>query len=197
MPSCSLILASGSPYRAALLERFGLPFETCVSDFDETAMADESPSDLVQRLALGKAQIVANHRPSAFVIGADQVAVLGDAIVGDTILGKPGTTERAIAQLTRMSGREVHFLSGMALVGPGLRRVDIIPTVLKFRSLTAVEIARYVERDQPLDCAGAIRSEALGSSLLERLSGDDPTALIGLPLIRLAEWLRQAGFELP
>lgn len=192
MPHPPLVLASGSPYRAALLDRFGLPFETCSSDFDETPRPGESPDALVRRLSLGKAQSVAPIRPEAIVIGADQVAVLGDQV-----LGKPGTRERAIEQLTRMSGREVHFLSGMALIGPGIQRVDIVPTVLEFRALGVHEIERYVDHDAPLDCAGAIRSEALGVALLERLSGDDPSALIGLPLIRLAEWLRDAGFQLP
>ena len=192
MPLMPLVLASVSPYRAALLDRFGLPFETRTSNFDETPLDRESPDALVRRLSLGKAQTVAQARPSAFIIGADQVAVLGDRI-----LGKPETRERAIAQLEEMSGREVHFLSGLALVGPGLQRVDVVPTVLEFRNLTADEIERYVKHDAPLDCAGAIRSEGLGVALLERLSGDDPSALIGLPLIRLAQWLRDVGFDLP
>ncbi|PKL94968.1 MAG: septum formation protein Maf [Gammaproteobacteria bacterium HGW-Gammaproteobacteria-8] len=187
-----LVLASGSPYRAALLDRFGLRFEICTSDFDETPRDGEAPQALVQRLSLGKAEAVAKTRSSALVIGADQIAVLDEQI-----LGKPGTRERAIAQLQQMSGRAVHYLSGMALIGPGIRRVEIVPTVLKFRVLSRPEIERYVERDQPLDCAGAMRSEALGCTLLEYLRSDDPTALIGLPLIRLAEWLREAGFELP
>lgn len=192
MRRAPIVLASGSPYRAALLDRFGLPYETCSSDFDETPHAGESPDALVRRLSLGKAETVARIRPAAVVIGADQVAVLGNRI-----LGKPGTRQRAIEQLAQMSGREVHFLSGLALVGPGVQRVDVVSTVLEFRALGIDEIERYVDRDAPLDCAGAIRSEALGVTLLKRLSGDDPAALIGLPLIRLAEWLRELGFELP
>ena len=187
-----ILLASGSPYRAALLERFGLSFEARVSAFDETPLADETPEALVRRLSLGKAEAVARQRPDALVIGADQVAVLGDRI-----LGKPGSRDRAIAQLSEMSGQSVRFLSGMALVGPGVRRVDLVPTELVFRTLSRAEIERYVDRDRPLDCAGAIRSESLGVALLERMSGDDPNALIGLPLILLAEWLRDAGYELP
>lgn len=187
-----IVLASGSRYRAALLERLGLAFATAVSALDETPHPGEAPEQLVRRLALAKARAVAREHPEAMVIGADQVAVLGQQI-----LGKPGSRERAIAQLTEMSGRSVHFLSGMALVGPGLERVDVVPTELRFRPLCREEIERYVDRDQPLDCAGAIRSEALGATLLERQTGDDPSALIGLPLIRLAEWLRQAGFDLP
>lgn len=190
--SPTLILASGSPYRAQMLERLGLPFTTATSGIDETPRTDEKPEDLVRRLALEKARQVAASHPDALVIGADQVSVLG----GD-ILGKPGGRARAIAQIGRMSGQRVDYLSGIALVGPAGERVGIVPTRLEYRVLTPSEIERYVDRDKPFDCAGAMRSEGLGIALLKSLSSDDPTALIGLPLIRVAEWLRAAGFRIP
>ncbi|MDT8439233.1 MAG: nucleoside triphosphate pyrophosphatase [Wenzhouxiangellaceae bacterium] len=188
----TLILASTSPYRAELLRRLGIPFEIQASDVDETPLPGEHPEALVRRLALAKADAVATSRPDALVIGGDQLAVLDGQV-----LGKPGTTDRAIAQLEAMSGHTVEFLSALALVGPGVRRIDIVPTRLRFRPLARVEIERYVAADRPLDCAGAMRSEALGIALLESLSSDDPSALIGLPLIRLAEWLREAGLSTP
>jgi len=187
-----LILASGSPYRAQMLDRLGLPFSTATSGIDETPEPDETPEALVRRLALGKAQHVAPGHPDALIIGADQVSVLDD-----DILGKPGSRERAIAQIQRMSGKRVDYLSGIALLGPGIERVDIVPTRLTYRTLAQAEIERYVDRDQPFDCAGAMRSESLGIALLESLASDDPTALIGMPLIRIAQWLRAAGYEIP
>ncbi|HKL52359.1 MAG TPA: nucleoside triphosphate pyrophosphatase [Wenzhouxiangellaceae bacterium] len=187
-----LILASSSPYRARMLDRLGLPFSTATSGIDETAEPGETPEALVRRLALGKAQHIAPRHPEALVIGADQVSVLGDEI-----LGKPGSRERAICQIQRMSGKRVDYLSGIALVGPGIEQVDIVPTRLTYRTLEQTEIERYVDRDQPFDCAGAMRSESLGIALLESLASDDPTALIGMPLIRIAQWLRAAGYEIP
>lgn len=187
-----LILASGSPYRAEMLARLGLPFTSAASGIDETPDDGESPDALVRRLALTKALQVARENPGALVIGADQVAVHDGRV-----LGKPGGRERAIEQLERMSGGRVEFLSGLALVGDGIERVDTVPTTLVFRSLARDEIERYVDRDRPFDCAGAMRSESLGIALLESLTSEDPSALIGLPLIRLAEWLRETGFRLP
>jgi len=187
-----LILASSSPYRAQMLDRLGLPFTTATSGIDETPEPDEAPEALVRRLALAKARHIAPEHPEALIIGADQVSVLGDEI-----LGKPGSRERAIRQIQRMSGNRVDYLSGIALVGPGIERVDIVPTRLTYRELEQAEIERYVDRDQPLDCAGAMRSESLGIALLETLSSDDPTALIGMPLIRIAQWLRAAGYPIP
>ncbi|MBL37408.1 MAG: septum formation protein Maf [Xanthomonadales bacterium] len=187
-----LILASSSPYRAQMLDRLGLPFSTAASGIDETPAPGESPEALVRRLALEKARHVAPRHPDALIIGADQVSVLGDEI-----LGKPGTRERAIEQIQRMSGRRVDYLSGIALIGPGIEQVDIVPTRLTYRDLDQAEIERYVDRDQPFDCAGAMRSESLGIALLETLSSDDPTALIGMPLIRIAQWLRAAGYRIP
>jgi len=187
-----LILASSSPYRAQMLERLGLAFSTATSGIDETPEPGESPQRLVRRLALAKAKRIAPEHPDALIIGADQVSVLGDEI-----LGKPGSRERAIGQIQRMSGKRVDYLSGIALVGPGIERIDIVPTRLTYRELDQAEIERYVDRDRPFDCAGAMRSESLGIALLETLSSDDPSALIGMPLIRIAQWLRAAGYEIP
>lgn len=191
-PHPALILASSSPYRAEMLERLGLAFSSVTSGIDETAGPDESPEALARRLALDKALHVARQRPEALVIGADQVAVLNGRV-----LGKPGSRERAIAQIRDMSGNAVEYLSGIALVGPGQQRLDVVSTRLQYRQLTQSEIERYVDRDQPLDCAGGMRSEGLGISLLESLSSDDPTALIGMPLIRIARWLRENGYQIP
>ncbi|MGB0513663.1 MAG: Maf family protein, partial [Wenzhouxiangellaceae bacterium] len=135
---------------------------------------------------------VAASEPDALVIGGDQVAALGDQV-----LGKPGDRAGAITQLQQMSGRKVVYLSGLALLGPGVDRIDIVPTTLQFRTLNRAEIERYVDIDKPFDCAGAMRSESGGITLLRALTSEDPSALIGLPLIRLAEWLRQAGFSIP
>lgn len=187
-----LILASSSPYRSQMLERLGLPFSAVTSGIDETPEPGESPEALVRRLALEKARHIAPRHPDALIIGADQVSVLGDEI-----LGKPGSRERAIEQIQRMSGKRVDYLSGIALIGPGMERIDIVPTRLTYRDLDQREIERYVDRDRPFDCAGAMRSESLGIALLETLSSDDPTALIGMPLIRIAQWLRAAGYEIP
>jgi len=188
----TLILASGSAYRAEMLQRLGLEFITESAGIDERRCDGETPEALVRRLALEKARHVAARRPDAFVIGADQVAALGT-----DVLGKPGDRSAAIAQLDSMAGREVVFLSGIALLAPGIERIDCVPTTLRFRALTRAEIERYVDLDRPFDCAGAMRSERLGITLLESMASDDPTALIGLPLIRLAEWLREAGWKLP
>lgn len=187
-----LILASSSPYRAAMLRRLGVAFTAVTSDIDETPGAEESAEALVRRLAYEKACHVARQHPQALVIGADQVALLDGRV-----LGKPGTRARAIEQILQMSGNPVEYLSGIALMGHDTDRVDIVPTRLQYRQLQQSEIERYVDRDQPLDCAGAMRSESLGISLLESLSADDPTALIGMPLITIAQWLREAGFEIP
>lgn len=187
-----LILASGSRYRAEMLERLGLPFAIDASDIDETPAESETADELVRRLARRKAEHVASRRPGSVVIGADQVAVLDG-----TILGKPGDREHAIERLRAMSGRTVDFLSGIAMVHGASTRVDVVGTQARFRALDDAEIARYVDRDRPYDCAGGMRSESLGIALLDSLSSDDPSALIGLPLIRVAEWLRSAGFDVP
>lgn len=189
-----LILASSSPYRKLLLERLGLPFETRSPEVDETLRAGEPPEALVARLASEKALAVARGAPGAVVIGADQVASHGERI-----LGKPGTEERARAQLAEFSGRSVHFLSAVSVrcLQSGFCFDRTVDTEAVFRQLDSHEIARYVARDRPLDCAGAFRSEATGSALLRAMHSSDPTAIIGLPLITLAEALREAGFAVP
>jgi septum formation protein len=190
-----LILASTSVYRRALLERLQLPFGCVAPEVDEAAQENESPEALVRRLSLAKAQAVAIAHPDAVIIGGDQVAVGPD----QRILGKPGTAERACAQLGRQSGQVVRFLSGLCVLDTarGSHELAIVTTTVRFRVLDDAAIRRYVARDQPLDCAGALRSEALGITLCEAIDSDDPTALMGLPLIRLAAMLRGAGYALP
>ena len=194
-----LILASTSRYRAELLARLGLPFSTMAPGVDEQSQAGELAEALVKRLALAKARAVAAQRPRACVIGSDQVAVRVDAADGETVLGKPGTPEKAQSQLQSCSGQTVAFLTAVAVVpgedGPPREFLDITRVV--FRVLEADTIARYVERERPLDCAGSFKSEALGISLCESISSSDPTALVGLPLIRLAAALRSVGYALP
>lgn len=190
-----LILASSSPFRRELLERLGLPF-TCLSpDIDETPRAGEAPEALVQRLALEKARAVAARHPEALVIGSDQVAVAPDG----SVLGKPGSAERAVAQLKAVQGRSVLFLTGLCLLDGrrGEHQLCCEPFRVHFRALDEERLRRYVEREQPLNCAGSFKSEGLGITLFERLEGDDPTALIGLPLIRLTTFLAAAGARLP
>lgn len=189
-----IVLASTSAYRRMLLERFGLPFATARPDVDETPLAAEAPSATADRLAVAKARAVAAAFPDALIIGSDQVAHLGSEI-----FGKPGTAERAIDQLRRMSGRTVIFHTALALLDTRTDTVrrESVPTRVTFRTLGDDEIVRYVEKERPLDCAGSAKSEGLGITLLESLSGDDPTALVGLPLIALSRLLRAQGVQLP
>lgn len=193
----ALILASTSAYRRALLERLGLGFTVARPEVDETPRPGEAPQALAVRLARAKAEAVlagalADGR-TAWVIGSDQVAELDGRP-----LGKPGTAERAVAQLGAMSGREVRFLTALCLAGPDGRRFESLDiTTVRFRSLSADEIARYVERERPLDCAGSFKSEGLGIALFEAIDSRDPTALIGLSLIDTARALRAAGFAVP
>ncbi len=191
-PSLPLVLGSTSRYRRELLQRLRLPFEVLAPQVDETPRPGERPADLAQRLALEKARDVAARRPQAVVIGSDQVADLdGEAI------GKPGTHERAREQLQRMSGRQVVFQTAVAVVGPGggFQRCELAPVRVQFRRLRDVEIERYLQLDQPYDCAGSAKSESLGIALLDTIDSDDPTALIGLPLIRTCALLRAAGLD--
>lgn len=189
-----LVLASTSAYRKMLLERLQQPFETDRPETDETPHAGEHPAATAERLACEKARAVAGRWPDALIIGSDQVAHLGDEV-----FGKPGTEARAIAQLQRMRGETVVFHTALALLNTrtGHLQVEGVPTRVRFRTLSDAEIRRYVERERPLDCAGSAKSEGLGISLLEAMSGDDPTALIGLPLIALSRMLRAEGVELP
>ena len=185
-----LILASTSPYRAALLARLGLPFRTVAPQVDETREPGESAEDLVCRLSRQKAQAVARGEPDALVIGSDQLVALDGHI-----LGKPGTRERAEAQLAALSGREVTFLTGLCLHDSrrDTRQFSLVQNQVRFRKLSHARIADYVAREVPLDCAGAFKSEGLGIALFESLGGTDPNALIGLPLIELCRMLEAAG----
>lgn len=189
----SLLLASTSPYRRELLARLRLPFELARPDTDETPLAGETPMALVQRLAAAKATAVARLHPGAWVLGSDQTAEFEGAA-----LGKPGTREQAIAQLSTMSGREVAFHTGVCLANTaqnGHRALDT--TLVRFRRLDTAEIERYVDAEQPFDCAGSFKSEGLGITLFESIQSQDPTALVGLPLIATARLLREAGFPVP
>ena len=189
-----LVLASTSPFRKALLQKLGLAFSTYAPDIDESAAAGEAPADLVRRLALEKAQAAADDFPSALVIGSDQVAC-----VDGEILGKPGSRERAIEQLQRASGRVVAFYTGLALYNAdsGLQRTLCEPFSVHFRVLERDAITRYLDAEEPYNCAGSFKSEGLGIALFERLEGDDPNALVGLPLIRLIELLAAEGIRVP
>ena len=189
-----LVLASTSAYRRSLLERLQLPFDVARPEVDETPLADESPANTANRLALEKARAVASRFNDALIIGSDQVAH-----IGDEVFGKPGTVERAHAQLRRMSGQTVLFQTALALLNTrnGSHRIETVPTEVRFRTLDDAEIERYIAKEMPLDCAGSAKSEGLGITLLDALSGNDPTALIGLPLIALARMLRAEGITLP
>jgi septum formation protein len=187
-----LVLASTSLYRRELLQRLRLPFTVQAPHTDETALPGEEPAALALRLALAKAQAVAQLHPDAVVIGSDQVADLhGQAI------GKPGTHERALQQLRRLSGQEAVFHTAVAVVraSTGFAGAQLAAVRVLFRTLSDAEIERYLLLDQPYDCAGSAKSESLGITLLARIDSDDPTALIGLPLIRTCELLRQAGLN--
>ena len=195
-----IILASGSRYRAQLLRRLRLDFSVQPAGIDETAHAGETGVALARRLSLEKARHVHQQNPEALVIGADQTAVIESANTtepGEPILGKSGNLETAIEQLKTMRGRTVHYHSGMALIDASSERVAIVTTRIRVRELSDHEILAYLEQDQPFDCAGSLRSESLGIGLLDELSSDDPTALIGLPLIQLSQWLRESGYAIP
>jgi septum formation protein len=193
-----LILASTSNYRRQLLDRLGLPFVCAAPGVDETVQPGERAAALVARLAREKAATVAAAHPDVWVIGSDQAAVRTDAADGETILGKPGSTSACIDQLRRCSGQTVTFLTAVAVLKQGVTPVEFTDsTRVMFRMLDEDEIARYVAREMPLDCAGGFKSEGLGITLCESIVSVDPSALIGLPLIRLAATLRAVGFVLP
>lgn len=187
-----IILASSSPFRRALLERLGLPFSTVSPDLDERREPDESPEAMVQRLSAAKAAAVLQEHPGALVIGSDQAAVLGGKV-----LGKPGGHPQAVNQLSACSGREVFFHTGLCVLGGGLELSHMDCTRVRFRELTDDEIERYLKREQPYQSAGSFKVEGLGISLFESVDSEDPTALIGLPLIALCRLLRQAGISIP
>ncbi|WP_020681526.1 Maf family nucleotide pyrophosphatase [Marinobacterium rhizophilum] len=187
-----LILASSSVYRRALLDKLQLPYECISPDIDEAAHPGESAENLVRRLALDKARAVAKTTPNALIIGSDQVAVLD----GD-IIGKPLTHDRAFAQLRRASGRSVRFITGLCLLNSNSQhsQIDAIDFYVHFRRLSEQQIEHYLQREQPYHCAGSFKAEGLGIALFERLEGDDPNSLIGLPLIRLVRMLENAGVQ--
>lgn len=189
-PSRSLVLGSTSAYRRELLARLRIPFEVAAPLVDETALPGETPAQTARRLALAKARAVAAQHPHAVVIGSDQVADLN----GEP-LGKPGTHANAVAQLRRMSGRAVVFHTAVAVVclDSGFQAEDLAPVQVRFRPLDDAQIEAYLRAEQPYDCAGSAKSEGLGIALLEAIDSDDPTALVGLPLIRTCRMIRAAG----
>jgi septum formation protein len=192
-PPRKLILGSTSAYRRELLTRLRLPFEVASPEVDETPLTNESPRELACRLALVKAHAVADKFPAAVVIGSDQVADLDGQP-----LGKPGNHERAVAQLRLMRGKWVVFQTAVAVVcrDTGFAEVDLAAVRVKFLNLSDAHIEAYLRAEMPYDCAGSAKSEGLGIALLESIENDDPTALIGLPLIRTCRLLRAAGLDL-
>jgi len=196
MPSKSnqqLVLGSSSPFRKMLLERLMVPFITSNPNIDETPLENETPIQLVERLAIEKAQEVAQTFPNALIIGSDQVALHGNEIVG-----KPHTHERAVEQLRTASGKKITLYTGLALINAktGTVQSDVIPYTVHYKTLSEEVIEAYLRKEKPYNCAGSVRSEGLGIALLERFEGDDPNTLIGLPLIRLIGMLKNEGFNL-
>ncbi len=191
--SRSVVLGSTSRYRRELLERLRIPFTVSAPGVDETPLPGEAPQALARRLALAKARAVAALHPDAVVIGSDQVADLAGQP-----LGKPGEHARAVQQLQQMRGQTVIFQTALAVVclASGYEQVDLAEVRVLFRDLSDAEIEAYLQAEQPYDCAGSAKSEGLGIALLESIDNDDPTALVGLPLIRTARMLRQAGVKL-
>jgi len=189
-----LILASGSPYRKALLERLGIAFRVARPDFDETAFPAEglSPRGLAEALAVGKARSVQEREPRAVVIGCDQLVSLDGRI-----LGKPGTVERAVAQLAAMSGRVHELITAMVVVGPDGQFAHTDISRLRMRNLDRSQIERYVASDDPLDCAGSYKLEGRGVALFDRIESDDATAITGLPLLALIRILEHLGYVVP
>lgn len=190
MSSPPLILASTSPYRRELLTRLGLSFETIAPETDETPLSGERPEETALRLSEAKARAAAAGLSDALVIGSDQVAVLDGVIYG-----KPGTHERAVEQLRTMRGRTVNFFTGLCLLNARTNTAHTVgvPTLVSFRDLSDAEIENYLRREKPYNCAGSAKSEGLGIAIIERMQGDDPNALIGLPLIALCSLLRKEG----
>lgn len=192
-PRPPLILASTSPFRRELLQRLGIDFSTAAPDIDESAHPGEKPSELVRRLSEAKARAIGASR-QGLIIGSDQVAT-----TGDDILGKPGSHEKAVEQLKYLSGKSVCFYTGLCLLNTetDTARVEVVPYTVLFRRLDDSQIENYLRADEPYNCAGSFKSEGLGITLFERMEGDDPSALIGLPLIQLTTMLHEAGIVLP
>jgi len=185
-----LVLASSSTYRQALLKKLGLPFLRASPDVDETALPGETPLELTARLAIAKARALAPRFPTHLIIGSDQVAS-----IDGKILGKPGSEANACDQLRQASGRRVEFFTGLCLLNSETDAIQMSVErfTVHFRTLTKAQISSYIKKEMPLDCAGSFKSEGLGIALFERLEGDDPNTLIGLPLIRLTQMLEAAG----
>lgn len=185
-----LILASTSPFRKAILEKLGLPFQCAAPQTDETPEEGEKPEQLVERLAIAKAQAVANQYENALIVGSDQVAVINDEIVG-----KPGDFENAFKQLKEASGKRITFLTGLSLINTKTGKIhsSVTPFHVVFRYLRDSQIENYLRAEKPYNCAGSFKSEGLGITLFERLEGDDPNTLMGLPLIRLNAMLEIEG----
>ncbi len=190
----TLVLGSTSPFRKDLLYKLGIPFVTATPDIDEARRPGEMPESLVRRLAEEKARNVASRYPEALVIGSDQVAC-----VNDEILGKPGSREKAIAQLCAASGKAMTFHTGLCLYNAATKQIQVAvePFIVHFRRLGTAQIERYIDREQPFNCAGSFKSEGFGITLFSALQGRDPNALVGLPLIRLVEMLDRQGISLP
>ena len=188
--SPKLILASTSPYRRELLNRLGLAFDVANPQTDESALRGETPESLSLRLSEAKARAVANLYPDALIIGSDQVAT-----VDGKIYGKPGNHQNAVEQLKQLSGKTVNFFTGLCLLNAQTGKADVrgIPTLVTFRQLTDSEIENYLRREPAYNCAGSAKSEGLGIALLSSMRGDDPNALVGLPLIALCDMLRRQG----
>ncbi len=193
MSNLPLVLGSSSPFRKMLLERLMVPFTTASPDIDESSLADETPAALVERLAIEKAKEISKTHSSHLIIGSDQVALHGDQVVG-----KPHTHERAVQQLRTASGKQIKLYTGLALLNSatGSIQSEVIPFTVHFKSLSDEVIEHYLRKEEPYNCAGSVKSEGLGIALLEKFEGDDPNALIGLPLIRLVAMLEHENFNL-
>jgi len=189
-----IVLASTSPFRQQLLEKLNIEFSVASPNIDERRLENEQASDLVKRLAEDKAKAVAQQYPDALIIGSDQVAVLHNEI-----LGKPNTHDNAVTQLKNASGQRVNFLTGLCLYNSRTHHTQLtcVPFTVVFRSLTDTQIERYLQTEKPYNCAGSFKSEGLGIALFEKLEGDDPNALIGLPLIELVKMLEKEGIDIP
>ncbi|MDH5395176.1 MAG: Maf-like protein [Gammaproteobacteria bacterium] len=186
-----LVLGSTSPFRKAILDKLGLAYEVAAPEVDETAINNETPQQLVERLSIAKAKAVANKTANALVIGSDQVAVINNEIVG-----KPHTHDNAVKQLKNASGKTVTFYTGLCLYNSVTDQYqsEVVPFNVVFRELSDSQIEHYLQKEQPYNCAGSFKSEALGIVLFEKLEGDDPNTLMGLPLIRLVKMLEKEGF---
>lgn len=195
----ALVLASTSPYRRQLLDRLGLDYQVVAPHVDEARKPGETAQQMASRLAEAKARAVVSSAPHALIIGSDQVAVWVDGQSGEEqIFGKPGHHAAAVAQLRRLSGETLHFFTGLCLYHSGLDRAHtvVVPYHVTFRTLSDPQIERYLQREKPYDCAGSFKSEGLGIMLFEQMSGSDPTALIGLPLIALRQLLQRENVEI-